>query len=168
VPTTVWIHGNSGVLQTSHGFLVEPLGYYLRLKAEFPASTWVHFAVPTTVDSDESRIFANAARHYELSGVRMRAITFGDMEIRAVHAWDGARQVIRYDGLRLRGGTDSGQERGNRDVTDIPELALEIPMVEITSGIGVSLLIEARRPLDAIALVAVGIDLVRPPGPATG
>jgi hypothetical protein len=159
--TIVWTHGNSGVLQSNHGFLAEPLGYYLRLKAEFPASTWVHFAVPTILDAEEPGPASGTPRPRYLLGVRIRARTFGDMEIRAVHAWDGARQLIRHDELGVRGKSGGRRDQEDLAATDIPELALAVPAVRLSSAIGVSILIHARQALDAIALVAVGADIAK-------
>ena len=142
---TAWIHGHSGVLQSSYGFLVEPVGYYLRLKAELPASTWVHYAVPTLLGPQGW-----------LSGIRVRMRTFGELRIESLHVWDGARQVVRHDDLRVR--AESGGARTVEDVepTRFEDVTIGFAPIAIDGAVGVSLFIVAERALDALAVVAVG------------
>src|SRR5215208_451595 len=92
----LWVHGNSGRLQTSHLWRVEVIGYYLRVKAEGPNEAWLHVAPPTLVSP-----------HTRLSSVLIEMLTFGRAKVDKVHVWAGARQVAAVDDLALL--SDTGQ-----------------------------------------------------------
>lgn len=146
--TTVWVHGASGRLQAEHLWLCDYLGYYLRIKAEGPTETWIHYS-PTVSTSNGT----------SLSAVLVDIRTFGRAKLQRVHAWSGSRQILAQEGLGISIPhglplhlADQGEEF--RRV----ELRLRQP-APLQSALGISLLVSATQSLDAIAVSAVGAVL---------
>ena len=144
----LWVHGNTGRLQTSHFWRVEIIGYYLRVKAEGPNEAWLHFAPPTVVTP-----------RTKLSSVLIEMLTFGSAKVDKVHVWVGARQVMSVDDLALS--SDKGRathidEEG--DDFGRFEIALDTP-APVRSAVGVSMLVVAAQRLDAVAVASVGLSL---------
>ncbi|SDP58566.1 hypothetical protein SAMN04489867_3021 [Pedococcus dokdonensis] len=144
----LWVHGHTGRLQQTHLWQVEVIGYYLRLKAEGPNESWLHYAPPTIVSPGT-----------RLSAVHVEMLTFGGARIDKLHVWAGARQIAAKDDLGLSSDTGTAIHLGE-DGEDLRrfEIALDEP-APVTSGIALSFLITAKERLDALALAAVGISL---------
>jgi hypothetical protein len=145
----LWVHGNSGILQTSYFWRMEVIGYYLRVKAEGPNEAWLHFAPPTIVSSGTY-----------LSSVLIDMRTWGTAKVDKVHVYSGARQVLSVEDLGLS--SDTGEVRliDEDDGAEFWrfEITLDTP-APVRSAVGVSLLIVANHRLDALAVSAVGLQL---------
>jgi hypothetical protein len=139
------------MLQSTHGFLVEKLGYYLRLKAEMPAEIWVHYGPPTLL---------NQPWPTHLLGVRIRMRTFGDAALSQVHLWDGGRRIARHDSVNARLEEGEAQRNDDSENSGFGELYLELESTSsISSAIGVSLLVAAQSARGGVAISGIGIDL---------
>jgi len=149
---TVWVHGHAGSLQTSTGFLVERLGYFLRLKGEGNDDVWVHYAVPTVEDADS----------WWVDRMRMQIRTWGEGAITRVDVWDGASRLSTVERVLS---SSVGAQRRETDSTeglctidlDLPRAPEPVPSI-VAAGIGVSLLVRSTKPRDAVAIAAVGVD----------
>jgi hypothetical protein len=148
--TLTWVHGHTGETQSAHGFQVERLGQYLRLKAEQPSEAWVHYGPPTMLAG---------ARITILLSVMIRFRTFGSAVLDRVHVWDGGRRIAEHDSLNVQYPADPSHPLtgGSGDFGDL-ELALGAPE-PLSSAVGVSLLVSAPNALDAIAISAIGLKL---------
>jgi hypothetical protein len=152
-----WAHGTAGMPQTTQGFLVERVGYYLRLKAERSGDIWVHYPVATAVPVGSQLV---------LRGVRVQFRTFGGAELGRVHVWDGPRQVISHD--EVRAVSDHGRAvRAGDQPEPFGVLQLDIEPAPVDAGISVSLLVRAQRKLDAVALSGVGVIVSEAAEPPT-
>lgn len=146
----VWMHGNAATLQTSHGFVVERLGSYIRLKAEGPAEVWVHYA-PSVVHVSQPGLV--------LRGVVVLFRTFAAGEIRALHAWDGPRQIVGHEHIGARAEGSKDRRSDAEGAESFGELAVDFDGEPVAYGVGVSLLVAARQRLDAVALAGIGLKL---------
>lgn len=146
------MHGHAGAVQSDHGFLVERLGYFLRLKGDDAGEAWVHYAVPT--------VGPPVAR---LGGVVVRFRTWGaGAHIAAVHAWSGARQLAAFDHRRDRSERGAAADIHDEDAERFDDLQLAVdPGRDLVDGpVGVSVLLAVGRRLEAIAIVGVGADFM--------
>ncbi len=142
VADTTWVHGHAGVLQTSQGFSTEALGFYLRVKAEQPAVTWVHYAPPSMTGS-------------LLTVVSIAARTFGGCVVSRVHIWDGAHQVGARDELDVHLAHGEATQSDDHSAP-FEVLELVIPPHEMRSALGVSIELHANAAPSGAAIVAVG------------
>jgi hypothetical protein len=145
------VHGSSATTQSTEGFLVERLGYYLRLKAQAPAEVWVHFAPPTVHSGDAATLVV---------AIRARMRTFGTALVTQVHVWDGALRLAAHDGLGLSMDQGEAQLEDATPGAGFAELRLALlAPAQVDSAVGVSMLFAARAELDAVAIAAVGVEL---------
>ena len=150
VPIWCWVHGHSGVLQSPYGFLIERLGYCLRLKADNDAEAWLHYSVPVVSLPGSASASEVAVRYRTWAGGRLDG----------VHIWDGGNQIGAFEDL------DESSQVGrptNLEKKDAPEqfhtFSRTLPDNQLRGGIGVSLLVAGRACFDAIAIVSVGVSV---------
>jgi hypothetical protein len=144
---TAWVHGHSGRLQATTGFAYERLGYFLRLKADGTGETWVHYSLPTQ---------APGRRVATTVLIQMR--TWGGGQVGKVHLWDGSSGVVVTE--NPRDSSVGSQTRATEDGERLQTISVPVePPLEIFRAIGVSLLLVANAPRDAIAIASVGVTL---------
>lgn len=142
-----WLHGNAGHMQSAQAFHTERLGFYLRAKAYEPCEGWVHYSPTTPWLGPGSK----------LQAVVIVYRTYGAAMIDGLHVWDGPRLLLERDEL---GATTEDLEPGTEPDDELPRLTMEFTKPRAyRHGIGVSLLIVARKPLDALAIGGVGLLL---------
>jgi hypothetical protein len=177
-----WVHGIGGVVQNAHGFLVERLGYSLRLKADHDAEAWIHY--PITAAEGES-VLGVYIRFQTWSGAEATADSRPVHEshpstiaptgqpvatpvaavaqqtggaISAIYVRDGPTLVSSGDHLFLTalitGSTTLGRGGPAYEETQWP-----VQPAHVVSGpISVSVLVSARHWLDAVAIMGVAME----------
>lgn len=151
----MWVHGHCGRFQTTTGFEVEWLGYYVRAKARVASDVWVHYSVPTLLEAGERSVENPVLAH----DVVVRLRTWGKGHIAEAHLWSGSDQIAEITkrvtsphGAQSRGGTDD-------PILTVP-LGLPIAAeTRVNDAFGVSLRLAAEEPRDALAIAAVGVQL---------
>jgi hypothetical protein len=143
---TVWVHGHAGQLQASTGFAYERLGYFLRLKADMEAETWLHYAVP----------LALGLHRPVVTNVLVQLRTWATGEIGSVHLWDGSVQLAAANAAFSATVKGPVPRRGEPDRLEVyvSGLASDVP---ISRAVGVSLLVRAYKTRDAVAIAGVGV-----------
>lgn len=126
---SVRVHGHSGQLQSSQGWLVERTGFYLRMKAIEPTEAWIHYApsLPVPLPPWPDR---------RLAGVSIEFQTGGSAHIAGISVWDGARPLAHEDSYQVRSTTGSLAEGG------FGELRVDLDAT-VTSALGISVLVAA-------------------------
>lgn len=91
-----WIHGNAAVIE--HPANVESqryYGFYNRVVGKPNTTNWIHFALPTPVIEDGTRL--------NLDRFMLRAVMGSNATLRDVHIRDGERVVALHNGVNLTG-----------------------------------------------------------------
>lgn len=86
----MWTHGHSMTIEyPDRVSMLERRGYYIRVRGNQFSWNWFHFAIPTPVIVDNSRL--------RVGSILLRFRTGGGTSLKAVHVWDGENRILMDD-----------------------------------------------------------------------
>lgn len=91
IAQAMWCHGHS--VRIEHENQLQDIwraGMFVRITGRPNAETWIHYAIPTPVISDDHRLQAGSVM------IRCQT-TLNDIWIAAVHIYDGEKLISRHD-----------------------------------------------------------------------
>ncbi len=134
----MWIHGHSVHKEYPVGAL-ERKGFSVKYIASKGKSNWLHFAIPTPVIVDDSRLQAMS--------VLVRFRTDAHAAIESIHVYDGEHNLVKADALHI-----------NAPNWHVERIQLpEYPLVHW--GIGISVLVSFENDASWVEFSAAGCDL---------
>ncbi len=135
-----WVHGTSVQLESSSWSALRR-GFWTTIRPSNESqSGWVHFAIPTPVIIEGTRLKAGSALIRFKTGSRAKITNF--------HVYDGEKKIASHDGLDLRG---DQLQTVRKDVPSDPQVLWG-------TGISLGLQFDGSGPDAWVALVSGGID----------
>ncbi|TRT52779.1 MAG: hypothetical protein EWV85_15140 [Microcystis aeruginosa Ma_QC_C_20070703_M131] len=90
----MWVHGHSMQIEYPDRLDLEKrMGFYIQVRGKPFTSNWFHFAIPTPVIVDGTRLLVGS--------VMIRFRTGPGASVYAVHVYDGETKIAAHDGLNL-------------------------------------------------------------------